>query len=80
MSERIRYSSDKRSGEDRRKVYTAGYFLEGGIERRSGNERREQNERRKGWIRISKWSSIRKEVLSVDFQLDDEGNDMQKTF
>jgi hypothetical protein len=49
---------DRRSGEDRRQVYDADYFLNGGNERRSGKERRQQYERRKNYIRVSKWSSI----------------------
>ena len=49
---------DRRSGEDRRQVYNADYFQNGGKERRSGKERRQQYERRKNFIRISKWSSI----------------------
>jgi hypothetical protein len=49
---------DRRSGEDRRQVYDADYFQNGGKERRSGKERRQQNERRKSYIRVSEWSSI----------------------
>ena len=49
---------DRRSGEDRRQVYNADYFQNGGKERRSGKERRQQSERRKNCIRVSKWSSI----------------------
>ena len=49
---------DRRSGEDRRQVYNADYFQNGGKERRSGKERRQQYERRKNFIRVSKWSSI----------------------
>jgi len=53
---------DRRSGEDRRQIYDADYFQNGGLERRSGKERRRQYERRKDCIRVSKWSS----VCSVD--------------
>ena len=49
---------DRRSGEDRRQVYDADYFQNGGVERRSGKERRRHYERRKDCIRVSKWSSI----------------------
>jgi hypothetical protein len=31
---------DRRSGNDRRKIYSAEYFLKGGVERRSWKERR----------------------------------------
>ena len=49
---------DRRSGDDRRQVYDADYFQNGGVERRSGKERRQQYERRKNCIRVSEWSSI----------------------
>jgi hypothetical protein len=58
MTNRMRSSFDRRSGVDRREVYTLGYFLEGGIERRSGKERRRMKERRKDWVRVSQWSSV----------------------
>jgi len=58
MTHRMRSSFDRRSGVDRRKVYTVGYFLEGGKERRSGEERRSTEERRKGWVRVTQWSSV----------------------
>jgi hypothetical protein len=32
--------ADRRSGNDRRKIYSAIYFLNGGVERRSWKERR----------------------------------------
>ncbi len=49
---------DRRSGEDRRQVYNADYFQNGGLERRSVKERRQQKERPKNFIGVSKWSSI----------------------
>ena len=49
---------DRRSGEDRRQVYDADYFQNGGLERRSGKERRRSYERRKDCIRVSEWTSI----------------------
>ena len=49
---------DRRSGEDRRQVYDADYFQNGGLERRSGKERRQDYERRKDSTRVSEWSSI----------------------
>ena len=79
MPEEIRAPFDRRSGEDRRKVYSLDYFSQGGIERRTGNERRHQHERRKAWLRISEWSSMRKDLLGADLRLDDEGGDVQKT-
>ena len=50
---------DRRSGEDRRQIYDADYFQNGGLERRSGKERRQPHERRKDCTRVSEWSSIR---------------------
>ena len=49
---------DRRSGEDRREIYSADYFENSGLERRSRKDRRQQDERREGFIRVSKWSSI----------------------
>ena len=41
----LRYM-DRRSGEDRRKVYSLNYFLQGGVERRTILDRRQGGERR----------------------------------
>lgn len=49
---------DRRSGEDRREVYDATYWENGGIENRSANDRRQQKERRSGYVNVSKWSSV----------------------
>ena len=49
---------DRRSGEDRRKVYDADYWDSGGIERRKLKDRRQQKERRGGCVKVSKWSSV----------------------
>jgi len=49
---------DRRSLEDRRKLYHLTYFLKGGKERRFWKERRKQLvELRKGWVRVSDWTS-----------------------
>jgi hypothetical protein len=49
---------DRRSLEDRRKLYDLNYFLKGGKERRLWKERRKQLvELRKGWVRVSDWTS-----------------------
>jgi hypothetical protein len=37
----------RRSGEDRRKVYSLNYFLKGGIERRGNFDRRQTQDRRR---------------------------------
>ena len=49
---------DRRSGTDRRNVYVLGYFINGGVERRSGRERRSQVERRTGWMREENGCSV----------------------
>lgn len=57
MSDMNRFAVDRRSGDDRRKSYRLGYFINGGVERRSGKERRLLGERRFGWVRATEWSS-----------------------
>jgi len=49
---------DRRCGDDRRRRYILGYFMNGGLERRSGKERRLLGERRIDWVRVSEWSSL----------------------
>ena len=49
---------DRRSGEDKRKLYSLDYFTDGGEERRKGKERRQSEERRSGWARVYKWCSV----------------------
>lgn len=49
---------ERRSGEDRRRVYRLRYFSDGGRERRSGLERRTPAERRADCFRVSNWSSV----------------------
>ena len=58
MPNRIRSSFDRRSGVDRRKAFTVGYFLEDGMERSSGRERRCMEERRKDWMGVSQGSGV----------------------
>ena len=57
MTTKIRFPHDRRKGKDRRSQFNQGYFLSGGVERRSGWERRTLGERRRNWIRVDKWSS-----------------------
>jgi hypothetical protein len=49
---------DRRSGEDKRRLYSLDYFTDGGEERRKGRERRQSGERRSGWARVYKWCSV----------------------
>lgn len=48
---------DRRSGEDRRAVYSLEYFADNNVDRRNSIERRSKHERRGGYIRVSEWSS-----------------------
>ena len=50
---------DRRSGEDRREAYDIDYFADDGTERREAGDRRKPKERRKGYVKVSKWSSVR---------------------
>ena len=58
MVEKRRSLVDRRSGEDRRRVYNLDYSSKGGVERRKGKERRSKDEPRKAWIRVSDWVSV----------------------
>lgn len=49
---------DRRSGDDRRTIYSLVYFSKNTIDRRFLKERRRQTERRRGYVRISDWSSM----------------------
>ncbi len=57
MARKTRSSIDRRSGSDRRKAYHVGYFMNGGLERRSVKERRSGKDRRKGLASLSDWPS-----------------------
>jgi hypothetical protein len=50
---------DRRSADDRRLVYDAGYWEHGGQERRRVTDRRKPTERRVSYVKVSKWSSVR---------------------
>jgi hypothetical protein len=49
---------DRRSGDDRRQVYSIDYFANNGLERRQSIDRRSQEERRDDCVSISKWTSV----------------------
>ena len=49
---------DRRSGNDRRDVYDADYFEDGGKERRKKKDRRKGKERRDGCVKTGKWTSV----------------------
>ena len=65
MSVVMRSGLDRRSGEDRRRVYDLEYFGNGGVERRSWKEQRSHVERRVGWTRVSEWCSVSLKALKV---------------
>jgi hypothetical protein len=58
MPNKNRFAMDRRCGDNRCKVYLLGYFMKGGVERRSGKERRFLGERRVDWVRATEWSSV----------------------
>ena len=58
MEEKVRLALDRRSGEDRRKIYNVEYTLFKDNEKRSNKERRSGVERRKDWVKVTKWSSV----------------------
>ena len=66
MLKRRSSAIDRRSGEDRRRVYDLDYFSNGGVERRNWRERRSLIERRMGWLRVDKWFSVSKKDLSPE--------------
>ena len=58
MRDRRNSPLDRRTGNDRRRVYNLDYLLKGGIERRRRSDRRSYFDRRAGWMRVSRWHSI----------------------
>ena len=66
MEKTLRFLFDRRSGDDRRKIFNRGYFRSGGDERRIAKERRSTGERRKDWRRVTVWSSAFRGLLGHD--------------
>jgi hypothetical protein len=59
MTQSLRINPERRSGKDRRRIFSLHRFFYKGSERRKAlHDRRLQEERRVGWIRISRWSSV----------------------
>ena len=56
---------DRRSVTDRRKRLKRGRLFGHKPENRRSLQRRRQGERRSGWIRISKWSSVKLRNLKI---------------
>ena len=57
--------SDRRSGRDRRKLFSLRRFRYKGPERRTLKTRRSLMERRDGYVRIGKWSSVKMRDLKL---------------
>ncbi|UCE56766.1 MAG: hypothetical protein JSV31_15360 [Desulfobacterales bacterium] len=58
--------SERRTGKDRRRIFNLHRFFYKGHERREVlQDRRSQEERRDGWVRISKWSSMKLHDLKI---------------
>jgi hypothetical protein len=66
MSQVLRIIPERRTGNDRRRVFSLHRFFYKGSERRKAiHDRRAKEERRDGWIRISKWSSTKLHDLKI---------------
>jgi len=57
--------SDRRSGKNRRRVFSLHRFHYKGPERRLHQDRRSLLERRDGYVRIGKWSSVNMQDLKI---------------
>ena len=56
---------ERRSGKDRRRIFSLHRFFYKGFERRILQDRRVHEERRDGWVRVSKWSSVNLQDLKI---------------
>ena len=66
MSQVLRIIPERRTGKDRRRIFSLHRFFHKGPERRKAmQDRRSQEERRGGWIRISRWSSVNLHDLKI---------------
>jgi hypothetical protein len=66
MPQVLRITRERRTGKDRRRVFSLHRFFHKGPERREIlQDRRVQEERRDGWVRISKWSSVYLDDLKI---------------
>ena len=66
MPQSLRIIPERRTGKDRRRIFSLHRFFHKGPERRKAmHDRRAQEERRDGWIRISKWSSVNLQDLKI---------------
>jgi hypothetical protein len=66
MPQSLRIIPERRTGKDRRRVFSLHHFFYKRSERRKAlHDRRAQEERRDGWVRISKWSSVNLHDLKI---------------
>jgi len=66
MPQSLRIIPERRTGKDRRRIFSLRRFFHKGLERRKAlHDRRLQEERRDGWVRISKWSSVNLHGLKI---------------
>ena len=56
---------ERRSGKDRRRIFSLHRYFYRGTKRRDLNDRRVNEERRDGWVRITKWSSVNLNDLKI---------------
>jgi hypothetical protein len=57
--------SDRRTGKNRRRLFSLHRFHYKGPERRVHKDRRSRLERRVGYVRIDKWSSVNMQDLKI---------------
>lgn len=65
MKTQIRSKSDRRTGSDRRRVFSLKHFRFHSKNRRKTGDRRLAAERRQGWVRLTKWSSVNLSQLKI---------------
>ncbi len=66
MPQIFRIIPERRTGKDRRRVFGLyRFFYKGPEKRKTLQDRRLQEERRDGWVRISKWSSVKLHDLKI---------------
>lgn len=71
MPQVLRIIPERRTGKDRRRIFSLHRFFYKGPERRRAlHARRLQEERRDGWVRIDKWSSAKLDDLKISKYLD----------
>ena len=65
MPTTARATMERRSGKERRRIFSLHRFFYRGPERRDRRDRRSDEERRDGWVRVNKWSSVEMQGLKI---------------